>query len=64
MQDLPEYRREAPESCFSCADELDMMLEKLFASKEHYLQICDDNYHRLDELWLDKNLQPWIEVML
>ena len=64
VQDLPEYRREAPESCFSCGDELDMMLEKLFASKEHYLQVCDNNYHRLDELWLDKNLQPWIEVML
>ena len=64
VQDLPGYRDEAPECCFSCADELDVMLDKLLASEEQYLLSCDKNYHRLDDLWLDRNLQPWIEVML
>jgi hypothetical protein len=64
VQGLPNYREVAADCCFDNFDDLEKMIEEIFKSKNHYCNVVDANYHRLDDLWLDKNLQPWLNVML
>lgn len=64
ISNLPNYSVEAPEFVFDSIDELENKISELFTSEQHYLEVCDSLYHKLDDLWVDKNLQPWLEVMM
>ncbi len=61
---VANYLEAAPECCFRDSAELDGLIADLFSSEKTYMSVAENNYKRLNSLWLDKNLDKWIEVMM
>ena len=63
VQRIGAYPQVAPDACFDTAEDLDQMVNALFANPDAQLQLIRRNYERMNEFWLDNHLGEWLEVM-
>lgn len=64
VQDLGVYKELSPESCFADANELDRMVQNLFAQPiEQTAAQIQANYDRLEPIWLENTYEEWLPIL-
>lgn len=64
VSNVANYFEAAPECCFHDVADLESRIETLCNSDPEYMKVAENNYKRMATLYLEENLDKWLEVML